>query len=82
MSEPQFLTVAQVAAFLDIGQGSVKRWIAVGVLPSVKLGRHRRVSRRQLEDFLAQLERDGSVPPAWPHSKRGIAPMPSRRAAR
>ena len=69
MSEPQFLTVPQVAAVLGIGQGSVKRWIAAGVLPSVKLGRHRRVSQRQLDGFLSRLERDGYVPPAWPDAK-------------
>ena len=70
MSEPQFLTVAQVAAFLDIGQGSVKRWVAAGVLHSVKLGRHRRVTRAQLDEFVARLERDGHVPPAWPSPSR------------
>lgn len=73
MSEPQFLTVPQVAAVLGIGQGSVKRWIAAGVLPSVKLGRHRRVSRSHLDAFLARLERDGHVPPAWPHAKSRAA---------
>ncbi len=79
MSEPHFLTVPQVAAFLDIGQGSVKRWIAAGILPSVKLGRHRRVSRSQLDDFLDRLEREGSVPPAWPSKDQAAS---SRKATR
>ncbi len=69
MSDPDLLTVPEAAKFLRVGRGTVTRWIADGVLYSVRLGRQRRVTRAQLGSFLDTLEREGHVPPAWPHSK-------------
>ncbi len=73
MREPDLLTTREVAAILRVDPGTVKRWLAQGVLGSVKLGRHRRVTRAQLEAFFDRLEREGSVPPAWPHSHDAAA---------
>jgi excisionase family DNA binding protein len=82
MSEPDLLTVPEVAQLLRVSRGTVSRWISDGVLSSVRLGRHRRVSRSQLDGFLARLERDGSVPPAWPHAKARSSPGSTRRVDR
>ena len=82
MPEPDLFTVTEVALILRVSRGTVSRWIADGVLSSVRLGRHRRVSRSQLDDFLARLERDGHVPPAWPRTKGRVSPATARKADR
>ena len=80
--ESPLLTLPEVAAVLRVGLGTVKRWGSSGTLPTLKVGRHRRVSRRQLDEFLDRLEREGSIPPAWPHSRDRPALAAARKAAR
>jgi excisionase family DNA binding protein len=46
------LTVNQVAALFKLSPRTVSEYGARGVLPSVKIGRHRRFSRRQLEALI------------------------------
>lgn len=55
-AEP-FLSVDEVARRLAVTPGTVRRWIAEGVLGSVKLGRTRRVRPDQLSAFVASGER-------------------------
>ena len=43
------LTVDEVAALFKLSPRTVSEYGARGLLPSVKIGRHRRFSRRQLE---------------------------------
>lgn len=50
-------TVGEVAALLRYSRSSVWGLIDSGALPSVKLGRLRRVSARQLTEFIAGLEK-------------------------
>lgn len=76
------LTLPEVASILRVGVGTIKRWTYSGTLPTVKIGRLRRVSRRQLDAWLERLEREGSVPPAWPHSRDRAALAAARKAAR
>jgi excisionase family DNA binding protein len=80
--DPDLLTIPEVAQLLRVGRGTVTRWVANGVLCSVRLGRQRRVTRAQLDDFLVRLERDGHVPPAWPHTKGRASPGSTRRVDR
>jgi excisionase family DNA binding protein len=47
------LTVNEVAELLKLSPRTVGEYGARGVLPSVKIGRHRRFSRRQLEALMA-----------------------------
>jgi excisionase family DNA binding protein len=47
------LTVREVAALFKLSPRTVGEYGARGVLPSVKIGRHRRFSRRQLEALMA-----------------------------
>jgi excisionase family DNA binding protein len=47
------LTAAEAAAYLRVGVSTVHRAAAMGVLPSLMVGRHRRFSRRALDDALA-----------------------------
>jgi excisionase family DNA binding protein len=48
------LTVSEVARLLQLSPRTVAEYGARGLLPSVKIGRHRRFSRRQLEAMMAE----------------------------
>jgi excisionase family DNA binding protein len=56
-AEPQFLLVPEVAAIARVSVGTVRHWIAIGKLPSVKPGRRVMVRLAVLEQFLAAAER-------------------------
>lgn len=51
------LTAEQAADALSVSRGRVYELIASGQLKSVKLGKSRRISRRALEELIADLER-------------------------
>jgi excisionase family DNA binding protein len=54
------MTVKEVAALVKISPRTVGEYGARGTLPSVKIGRHRRFSKRQLEALMASgQEHDG-----------------------
>jgi len=53
------LTVAEVAAMLKLPARTVAEYAARGVLPSVKIGRHRRFSRGELEGLMRSAAEDG-----------------------
>jgi excisionase family DNA binding protein len=74
MSEPeQLLTVAEVAGTLQVSRATVFRYLRLGLLPSIRLGRSRRIARAALDAFLADAARTGSVPAAWPSSREKAA---------
>ena len=52
MSAAAFLRPRQIAELLGVTERSVRRWIADGALPSVKLGGARLVARATLEQRL------------------------------
>lgn len=52
----KLLTPSEVAKRLGVTLRTVQRWIAEGELPSYKLGKVRRVSEKQLEEFLRYKE--------------------------
>ncbi|OLT31889.1 hypothetical protein BJF79_08850 [Actinomadura sp. CNU-125] len=49
-------TVEQVADLLQIGRDKIYELIRTGRLRSVKIGRLRRITERQLDDFVTSLE--------------------------
>jgi excisionase family DNA binding protein len=49
-------TVAEAASLLSISRASAYRLIDLGELPTVKIGRLRRVTADQLESYLKTLE--------------------------
>ena len=59
--EALLLTVPECARMLRMSAREVNRAIKQGTLASVKIGRLRRVSRRQLAAFVAALERQGAA---------------------
>ncbi len=58
-TEDDVLAVKEVAALLKLSPRTVGEYAARGVLPSVKIGRHRRFSKRQLEALMASGEENG-----------------------
>ncbi len=52
MSAAAFLRARQIAELLGFTERTIRRWIADGELPSVKLGGARLVARATLEQLL------------------------------
>ncbi|HUF53303.1 MAG TPA: helix-turn-helix domain-containing protein [Dehalococcoidia bacterium] len=73
MSDKILLTVPEAAERLGVGRSFLYGIIQRGDLPSIKLGRARRVSLTALESFVARLEEAECTettlpegPPTWP----------------
>jgi excisionase family DNA binding protein len=52
--ETQLLAVADVAGMLGVKESTVYRWCSEGKLPCLKIGKHWRIRREVLEDFLKE----------------------------
>ena len=50
---PQYLRAAEIARLTGLSERTVRRWIASGELPSVKVGGSRLVARADLERALS-----------------------------
>jgi len=50
--ETAFLTVAEAAAVIKVGRSKTYQMVRSGELPSVKIGRSRRVPARKLQDWI------------------------------
>ncbi len=55
--ETELLAVADVAELIGVKESTVYRWCSEGKLPCLKIGKHWRIRREALEDFLRQSER-------------------------
>ena len=55
--ETELLAATDVAELIGIKETTVYRWCKEGKLPCLKIGKHWRIRRRVLEDFLRQSER-------------------------
>src|SRR5215216_507645 len=55
--ETQLLAAADVAGMIGVKETTVYRWCSEGKLPCLKIGKHWRIRRGVLEDFLKQSER-------------------------
>src|SRR5918999_4074706 len=54
--QKDLLSAEDVASYLGVGHITVYRWCKEGRLPCIKLGKHWRIRREALEDFLRQHE--------------------------
>lgn len=52
--EKEYLKVQEVAEFLQIGRTRAYELVSSGEIPSVRIGRNIRVSRRELERWLEE----------------------------
>lgn len=53
MSPPHYLRAGEIATMLGTTERTIRRWIADGTLPSVKIGGARLVPRSELDRKLA-----------------------------
>jgi excisionase family DNA binding protein len=56
-TEMELLAVADVAGMIGVKETTVYRWCSEGKLPCLKIGKHWRIRRGVLEDFLTERER-------------------------
>ena len=59
--EKDLLGVKDVAGLMGVGEDTVWRWCREGRLPCLKVGKHWRVRREALEDFLRRSERPATL---------------------
>jgi excisionase family DNA binding protein len=59
--ETQLLAATDVAGMIGIKETTVYRWCKEGKLPCLKIGKHWRIRREALEDFLRESERPGTL---------------------
>jgi excisionase family DNA binding protein len=59
--EDEFLTVAEVAAILQLNQQTIRNWIDQGSLAALRVGRRVRVLRRDLDELIADAEAPSRV---------------------
>jgi excisionase family DNA binding protein len=53
LNEDRFYSPAEVAEYLSVNVQTVRRWIHAGKLGAYRIGKYWRVSREQVEEFLA-----------------------------
>ena len=79
MPEKMLLTVPEAAMRLGLGRSFVYQLVMTGELPSVKLGRARRVSVRAIDEYVERLQGE-QVPAAPPVAKcKTPEPKPERQ---
>ena len=61
LREKELLAAADVAELIGVKETTVYRWCKQGKLPCLKVGKHWRIRRRVLEDFLRESERPGTL---------------------
>ena len=59
--QKELLSAEEVADYLGVGPVTVYRWCKEGRLQGIKLGKHWRIRREALEDFLKQHERPAKL---------------------
>ena len=59
--ETELLAATDVASMIGVKETTVYRWCREGRLPCLKVGKHWRIRRRVLEDFLKESERPGTL---------------------
>jgi excisionase family DNA binding protein len=60
--QKDLLSAEEVARYFGVGQMTVYRWCKEGHLRCIKLGKHWRIRREALEEFLRQHERPATLP--------------------
>ena len=61
LREKELLAAADVAELIGVKETTVYRWCKQGKMPCLKVGKHWRIRRRVLEDFLKESERPGTL---------------------
>ncbi|WP_207641239.1 helix-turn-helix domain-containing protein [Clostridium akagii] len=56
LNETEIMTVSEVAAYLKISEVTTYKLVQQGKIPAFKIGRHWRVKRSDLGEFIEQLK--------------------------
>jgi excisionase family DNA binding protein len=56
LNETEIMTVNEVAAYLKISEVTTYKLVQQGKIPAFKIGRHWRVKRIDLEEFIEKLK--------------------------
>ena len=57
LNETEIMTVNEVAAYLKISEVTTYKLVQQGKIPAFKIGRHWRVKRIDLDEFIEKLKR-------------------------
>ncbi len=57
MSDNEIMTVSEVAEYFKISEVTTYKLVQEGKIPAVKIGRHWRVKRSDLTEFIEKLKR-------------------------
>jgi excisionase family DNA binding protein len=57
MSDPEIMTITQVAEYLQISEITTYKLVNEGQIPGFKIGRHWRVKKADLADFIERLKK-------------------------
>ena len=60
-SSRPLLSAEEVAEYFGVGKVTVYRWCKEGRIPCLKIGKHWRVRREEMEDFLKEAEQSEGV---------------------
>lgn len=58
-SMEKLLTVHEISNFLGVKPSTVRKWVHLGFIPHVKLGRAVRFEKRKIEDWVSDLSQEG-----------------------
>lgn len=58
---PEIMTVSQVAEYFQISEMTTYKLVQEGTIPAFKIGRHWRVKRDDLDEFIEKLKRGEKI---------------------
>lgn len=61
MSENEIMTVSEVAEYFKISEVTTYKLVQEGKIPAFKIGRHWRVKRSDLTEFIEKLKRGEGI---------------------
>jgi len=75
--EKLLLTPREAADVLGIGRSKLYELLQAGQIPSVRIGKCRRIPATALRELVENLSRDADAPAMATRIERGITPSPS-----
>lgn len=61
MKDPEIMTIAQVAEYFQISEMTTYKLVQQGKIPAFKIGRHWRVKKEDLSEFIEKLKNDEKI---------------------
>lgn len=61
MKEQEIMTIAQVAEYFQISEMTTYKLVQEGKIPAFKIGRHWRVKKEDLTEFIERLKKNEKI---------------------